>query len=100
MREEGLGEGFEMGIGVNSGSVMSGQVGSERRIEYTAIGDTTNTAARLEGMTKGTPHQVFVADSTRLLLADPERLAHVDEMAVRGRSASVRVWTLQGSAGE
>ncbi len=54
-----------MGIGINSGSVMSGQVGSERRIEYTAIGDTTNTAARLEGMTKGTPHQVFIADSTR-----------------------------------
>ena len=44
-----------MGIGLNSGTVMSGQVGSERRIEYTAIGDTTNTAARLEGMTKGSP---------------------------------------------
>jgi adenylate cyclase len=96
LREEGLGDGFEMGIGINSGSVMSGQVGSRRRIEYTAIGDTTNTAARLEGMTKGTPHQLFVAESTKSMLSAPERLEHVDEMAVRGRSASIRVWTLAG----
>ena len=54
-----------MGIGLNSGQVMSGHVGSERRLEYTALGDTTNTAARLEGMTKGTPYQLYVADSTR-----------------------------------
>ncbi len=96
IRSEGLSEGFEMGIGINSGSVMSGQVGSERRIEYTAVGDTTNTAARLEGMTKGTPHQVFVADSTRAEMADGERLTFVDEFPVRGRTAGIRVWTLPG----
>ena len=86
--------GFRMGIGINSGSVMSGQVGSERRIEYTAVGDTTNTAARLEGMTKGTPHQVFVADSTRALLADGDGLDFVDEFPVRGRKRRIKVWTL------
>ena len=94
VEEQGLGARFQMGVGINSGSVMSGQVGSERRIEYTAVGDTTNTAARLEGMTKGTPHQVFVADSTRSLLAAAGGLAFVDEYPVRGRSAGIRVWTL------
>ena len=94
LRSEGLGEGFRMGIGINSGIVMSGQVGSERRIEYTAVGDTTNTAARLEGMTKGTPHQVFIADSTRAEMADADHLEFVDEFPVRGRSAGIGVWTL------
>ena len=46
--------GFRMGVGLNTGPVMCGNVGAEQRVEYTAIGDTTNTASRLEGMTKGT----------------------------------------------
>jgi adenylate cyclase len=95
LREKGLSEGFRMGIGLNSGRVMSGNVGSERRVEYTAIGDTTNTAARLEGMTKGTPHQLFVADSTRSRLKDPPPdLVYVDEFEVRGRQARIKLWSL------
>ena len=52
--ERNIASGFSMGIGLNSGDVVSGNVGSESRLEYAAIGDTTNTAARLQGMTKGT----------------------------------------------
>ena len=95
LRQEGLHEGFKMGIGLNSGQVMSGHVGSERRLEYTALGDTTNTAARLEGMTKGTPYQLYVADSTRTRLSQPaDDLIEVGEFEVRGRTATVKLWSL------
>jgi adenylate cyclase len=98
-RREGLGDGFAMGIGLNSGTVMSGQVGSTRRIEYTAIGDTTNTAARLEGMTKGSGHELFISDSTRLALTEAvEDLELVGEREVRGRSHTIEVWTLPRGA--
>jgi adenylate cyclase len=98
LRAEGLHEGFKMGIGLNSGQVMSGHVGSERRLEYTALGDTTNTAARLEGMTKGTPYQLYVADSTRSRLSQPpEDLVEVGEFEVRGRTATVKLWSLRES---
>jgi adenylate cyclase len=96
MQSEGH-KGFAMGIGLNSGTVMSGQVGSQRRIEYTAIGDTTNTAARLEGMTKGSGHQLFIADSTKqALTADPGDLELIGEREVRGRAEKITVWTLAG----
>jgi len=95
MAGQGL-EGFAMGIGLNSGTVMSGQVGSKRRTEYTAIGDTTNTAARLEGMTKGTGHQIFVADSTRQAQkGERVELELVGEHEVRGRTHTITVWTLR-----
>ena len=96
LRKQELHDGFKMGIGLNTGRVMSGHVGSERRLEYTALGDTTNTAARLEGMTKGTPHQLFVADSTRAALIRPaDDLVEVGEFEVRGRRATIKLWSLR-----
>jgi adenylate cyclase len=93
--ERDIASGFYMGIGLNSGDVISGNVGSENRLEYTAIGDTTNTAARLQGMTKGTPHSVFISDATvQLLQEQVPDLVFVDEMEVRGRQAKVKLWSL------
>lgn len=93
MRENGVGDEFQIGIGLNSGAVMEGNVGARQRLVYTVIGDTVNTAARLEGMTKGTPNSVFVADSTRELLDQAEiELVFVDSMPVRGRAEEIRIW--------
>jgi adenylate cyclase len=95
LTERGIEHQFRMGIGLNSGAVMSGNVGSRDRLEYTALGDTTNTAARLEGMTKGTEHQVYVADSTYERLREPpDEMELVGELPVRGRQRTLRVWAL------
>lgn len=100
LRTEGLGEGFRMGVGLNSGHVMSGNVGSQRRLEYTAIGDTTNTAARLEGMTKGTPHQLFMSQATvDFLREQPSDLVLVGEFEVRGRTQKITLWSIEDSDG-
>jgi adenylate cyclase len=99
--EHGFDKSFRMGIGLNTGRVMSGNVGSEQRLAYTAIGDTTNTAARLEAMTKGTPYMLFMSDSTRAALsAEPDDLVYVDEFEVRGREQKVKLWSVGGAADE
>jgi adenylate cyclase len=99
LRDHGLSDGFRMGIGLNTGTVVSGNVGSERRLEYTAIGDTTNTAARLQGMTKGQTHYLFLADSTRERLQRAvDDLVFVDEFEVRGRQGTVKIWSLQSAS--
>ncbi|HYL71365.1 MAG TPA: adenylate/guanylate cyclase domain-containing protein, partial [Candidatus Dormibacteraeota bacterium] len=95
LEQAGLGSGFRMGIGLNSGSVMSGNVGSERRVEYTAVGDTTNAAARIEQLTKGTPHQLMLSGATKEALTDaPDDLVFVQDVELRGRSAGTAIFSL------
>jgi adenylate cyclase len=100
LAEQGYDHRFAMGVGINSGLVMAGNIGSERRVEYTALGDTTNTASRLEGMTKDSGHMLFISDTTRQRLHDPPaNLALVGELEIRGRVAAVPVWTVTHPAG-
>jgi|1185.fasta_scaffold01079_2 adenylate cyclase len=95
IREQGLGTGFAMGIGLNSGHFMSGNVGSALRLEYTVHGDAVNTAARLQEMTKSARRPVLVSESVReALLRPPSDLAFVGDVEVRGRRSTIRLWTL------
>ncbi len=97
LERQGLDHAFRMGIGINSGPVMSGNVGSSTRVEYTAIGDTTNTASRIESMTKDEDAQVLLSESTRAAMIDDGRraaLRSVGERAVRGRDQRIVLWTL------
>jgi adenylate cyclase len=92
---EGRAEPLHVGIGICTGNVLSGNVGSERRLEYAAVGDTTNAAARLQAMTKEQDCPILISDATRSALHDePADLREVGELEVRGRSESLRAWTL------
>ena len=85
---------FAMGVGLASGPVMSGTVGSARRVEYAVVGDTTNTAARLEAHTKETGHSLLVADSSRAALTGPHDLVEAGTVTLRGRTNPTHLWTL------
>jgi adenylate cyclase len=99
LRSNGLGEEVRMGVGLNSGPFMSGNVGSFRRLEYTVHGDTVNTASRIEGLTKSLGGPILLSESTReALLHPPSDLRAVGEVEVRGRRSGVVLWAVDGAA--
>lgn len=84
-----------IGVGISSGELMAGHVGSERRVEYTAVGDTVNVASRLESLTAEHGVQVLVAGATRERLRHvPDDLRAVGELAIRGRGGRISAWTI------
>ena len=95
LRSNGFGEDVGMGVGLNSGPFMSGNVGSHRRLEYTVHGDTVNTASRIEGLTKTLAGPILLSESTRAaLLRLPGDLRPVGEVEVRGRQSAVALWAV------
>jgi adenylate cyclase len=95
LREAGVEHEFRIGVGLNSGPVISGNVGSERRLEYTAIGQTTNLGSRIEGATKDTPYMLLFSEDTKRALTRPRAdLVAVGERQLRGAAAPMMLWTV------
>jgi adenylate cyclase len=79
-----------IGIGLNFGEAFAGNIGSERRLEYTVIGDTVNTASRLCGAAG--PGEILVSEEFRAALKTPPRLTAMPPMELKGKSQPVPVF--------
>jgi adenylate cyclase len=88
----------EIGIGLNSGQAVVGNLGSEQIFDYTGIGDTINAGARIEGLTRNykTKNNIIISESTYELAKDKIIANFIDETKVKGKEKTINIYDLIG----
>ncbi len=91
---------MRMGVGVNHGEVVVGNIGSTRRMEFTVIGDPVNLASRLEGTTKEFRCDILIGEDVHPLVGAEFLLRPAGRIQVKGRSKPVNVYEVVGESGD
>jgi len=85
---------FGMGLGINTGNVVVGNMGSDQRFDYTCLGDHVNLAARLEGQSKNYGVRIIIGENTANLVKYKYNIVELDTIAVKGKSIGVKIFTI------